>query len=180
MASLRSYNAKWTIFSLSQIWHSQTGGRGTGCPRLGKNSHIFAFFWGGASLKHFVFVYLQDVQGVRKMCQPKNFLVSPKICTDGEKNSTSVPDMLAAFCISGHKRHPAVTSSMNRTKENDDYIFLFPGRKFRKPPTVPFILLSCKQWKIRSKVSFGGWGESPSCHTTSRSCTYTIHWTLGF
>ena len=96
------------------------------------------------SFKHFVFVYLQDVQGVRKMCQPKNFLVSPKICTDGEKNSTSVPDMLAAFCISGHKRHPAVTSSMNRIKENDDYIFLFPGRKFRKPPTVPFILLSKK------------------------------------
>ena len=52
--------------------------------------------------------------------------------------------MLAAFCISGHKRHPAVTSSMNRMKENDDYIFLFPGRKFRKPPTVPFILLSKK------------------------------------
>ena len=61
------------------------GGGGPGVPDLGKIPTFSRFFGGGASLKHFVFVYLQDVQGVRKMCQPKNFLVSPKICTAGEK-----------------------------------------------------------------------------------------------
>ena len=32
----------------SQTWGSQTGGRGWGGPPLGKNSHIFPFFWGGS------------------------------------------------------------------------------------------------------------------------------------
>ena len=81
MASLRSYNAKWTIFFLSHKYDIHK----LGVPDLGKIPTFSRFFGGGASLKHFVFVYLQDVQGVRKMCQPKNFLVSPKICTAGEK-----------------------------------------------------------------------------------------------
>ena len=35
------------IFFLKQTCHSQTGGRGGG-PPLGKNSHIFPFFFGGS------------------------------------------------------------------------------------------------------------------------------------
>ena len=35
------------IFFLKQTWHSQTGGGGGG-PPLGKNSHIFPFFYLGS------------------------------------------------------------------------------------------------------------------------------------